>query len=385
MGLYTVQYGNTLSGIAKDHNMSLKQLLDLNPELRANPNFIRVGQKIKLDRDISIFPNRQNPVTKSSVSKQQPQLVGSTKTKTAEKVDTTKTKKTTPVKTPQQAHADKINSMSSDSARIIEHNKTNYQGKYYGIVDKKSCQLKIYDKQGNVVKTFTVGVGKSKGDGLGKYYLDHHEKTKDAYKAEQNRFTTAGEFTLDDHANAPMAYTGADGKARMMNLKGDNRGVRSGQMSIHMIYDPKTDLSKSQQSDTYKNRKAAIDSPGLEDNRMSYGCVNLTESDYDAMHALLGEGDKIYVLPEEKGNKLQLERQKDGSYKFEQTYHKNDTRSVSKEQASKVNYDVRPQNNPKYIAKQEAKKKAAEQQTAQTNVAKPKQEIYWYDPRTWFS
>jgi hypothetical protein len=280
-----------------------------------------------------------------------------------------------PPKTAQEAHAIRINNMSSDEQRIIEHNKTNYQGQYYGIVDKKSCQLKIYDKQGNVVKTFTVGVGKSKGDGLGAYFLDHYQKTKDAYKAENNRYTTAGEFTLDEIPKSVDAYTGKDGKPKVMYLKGDNSGYRGGQMALHMLYKPQ-----------YTKREAAIKSKGLEDNRMSYGCVNLTEENWNEMHQYLGEGDKLYILPEEKGNKLQLEKQKNGSYKFAQAYHKSDRRDLTKEQASKVDYDVRPDRNPTYIAKQEAaKKQAASKQIAQVKTAMQKQETHWYDPRTWFS
>ena len=266
------------------------------------------------------------------------------------------------------ATENKYNKIEGDAQRIIAYNKDHYQGQYYGIVDKKSAQLKIYDKQGNVVKSFTVGIGKTKGDNVGSYYMDHAEKTKDAYKAESNRYTTAGEFTLDDHKTAAAAYTGKDGKPKIMGLKGDNRGVRSGQMSIHMLYKPQ-----------YKQREAAINSKGLEDNRMSYGCVNLKEEDYDLMHAYLGEGDKVFVLPEEKGNRLNLTKQKDGSYKFEQAYHKNDKRGYSKEVASRVNYDVRKDRDPKVIA---AKKAAHEKQLAQQ---KQKTEIKWYNPTTWFS
>ena len=277
-----------------------------------------------------------------------------------------------------------INDMPSDEQRIIRYNKDNYQGEHYGIVDKKSCQLKIYNKEGKVVKTFTVGVGKTKGDGLGAYMIDQHYKTRDAAKAESNRYTTAGEFTLDDYAEAPLDYTGSDGKARMMNLKGDNRGVRSGQMSIHMLYDPKSDISKAKQSASYKQREAAIKSKGLEDNRMSYGCVNLTQEDYDVMHSFLGEGDKIYVLPEEQGNKLQLEKQKDGSYKFAQQYHKQDKRDLSAEQASKVKYDVRPDKDPKFVAQQKVKKAQQEKLLAQQQ-SQQKTSFSLFKPSTWFS
>lgn len=43
---YTVQSGDTLSGIAQRNNMSLNDVLDLNPQYRANPNLIRPGDTI---------------------------------------------------------------------------------------------------------------------------------------------------------------------------------------------------------------------------------------------------------------------------------------------------------------------------------------------------
>jgi hypothetical protein len=293
-----------------------------------------------------------------------------------QKIEKTKTTTTPKNKTltEEEKYANKINSMSNDTDKIIEYNKKNYNGDYYGIVDKKTCQLKIYNKKGEVVKSYTVGVGKSKGDNMSAgYYMDRKNKTDKAYLAESNRYTTAGEFTLDEIPNIkPAAYTGKDGELKMMQLKGDNKGVNSGQMAIHMLYKPQ-----------YAKRKAAIESAGLEDNRMSYGCVNLLEEDYNSMHSYLGEGNKIYILPEEKGNKLILEKQKDGSYKFEQAYHRNDARGASKEVASRVSYDVRPENNPKYIAKKKAE--AAAKETQSQVAANDTNSKSWWNPLNWFS
>ena len=322
-------------------------------------------------------PKGQAPVKKGSAQTPAPAVQDKDSTAVrggaVEQPDTTRVKKpddkSQVVKTPEEAHAERINGMASDEQRIIEHNKDHYKGQYYGIVDKKSAQLKIYDKQGNVVRTFEVGVGKTKGDGIGQNYLDAHDKTKDAWKAEQHRLTTAGEFTLDEKSGTDDSYM-VDGSPKIMDLKGDNRGVRGGQMAIHMI--PKH----------RPERKAMFGDGRLDNNRMSYGCVNLRQDDYDAMHALLGEGDKIYILPEEKGNKLQLQRQKDGSYKFEQDYHKEDPRSMSKEQASRVNYDKRPDRNPVEIAKREAAEKAEKERLL---AEQKRAEMPWYDPRKWIS
>lgn len=44
---YSVKPGDTLSAIAKKHNMSLQKLLGLNPDIK-NPNIINIGQKIRI-------------------------------------------------------------------------------------------------------------------------------------------------------------------------------------------------------------------------------------------------------------------------------------------------------------------------------------------------
>lgn len=47
-GRYVVKRGDTLSGIAKKHGTSLAAILKLNPRLRANPNLIFRGTKVRL-------------------------------------------------------------------------------------------------------------------------------------------------------------------------------------------------------------------------------------------------------------------------------------------------------------------------------------------------
>src|SRR5574341_652819 len=47
-GSYIVRSGDTLSRIAQQSGMNLKQLLALNPQFQANPNLIRPGQTVRL-------------------------------------------------------------------------------------------------------------------------------------------------------------------------------------------------------------------------------------------------------------------------------------------------------------------------------------------------
>jgi hypothetical protein len=59
--IYTVRLGDTLSGIAARHGLSLSKLLQYNPSLRKNPRLIRVGQKINLSLGQSAKPVLKTP------------------------------------------------------------------------------------------------------------------------------------------------------------------------------------------------------------------------------------------------------------------------------------------------------------------------------------
>jgi murein DD-endopeptidase MepM/ murein hydrolase activator NlpD len=46
---YTVKPGDSLSTIARAHGLSLAKLLAANPQRRANPDAIRVGDEVEID------------------------------------------------------------------------------------------------------------------------------------------------------------------------------------------------------------------------------------------------------------------------------------------------------------------------------------------------
>ncbi|HEY8226997.1 MAG TPA: LysM domain-containing protein [Pyrinomonadaceae bacterium] len=59
---YTAKAGDTLSKIAKRNGMTLKQLLDINPQFKANPNKLKVGAKVNLP-DTGTAPTQPLPGT----------------------------------------------------------------------------------------------------------------------------------------------------------------------------------------------------------------------------------------------------------------------------------------------------------------------------------
>ena len=181
-----------------------------------------------------------------------------------------------------QTNAPKAKTGNVSADRIIEHNRTNYGKDYYGIVDKKNCKLTIYDKNGNAVKSYILGLGEDKGDGI-------------AHNGKGGHLTTAGEFTLDENVNlVGKENYQVNGQYRFMALNGDNASGDNMQAGIHMI--PKN---------LQKKRLPWMDSKTLDDNRMSLGCVNMYQRDYEDMYNnYLQGGCKIYILPEEAGNEL---------------------------------------------------------------------------------
>ena len=58
---YTVKPGDTLSKIATQQGMTLKLLLDLNPQFKANPNKLKVGDILNLDTDAATAPTQPLP------------------------------------------------------------------------------------------------------------------------------------------------------------------------------------------------------------------------------------------------------------------------------------------------------------------------------------
>ncbi len=56
---YTIRAGDTLGAIAADHGLTLDQLLDANPAMRAAPNRIQVGQVVELPDAAPAAPTAQ--------------------------------------------------------------------------------------------------------------------------------------------------------------------------------------------------------------------------------------------------------------------------------------------------------------------------------------
>ncbi|MFT3779755.1 MAG: L,D-transpeptidase [Ottowia sp.] len=157
------------------------------------------------------------------------------------------------------------------AAQVIRH--TDAGGRAFGIVDKPAAALWVFDGQGRAVARTPVLVGQARGDAapadIGTRPLARvrpHEKITSAgrYVTEPGRNTQGEDIVWLD-------YDAALSMHRVRHVPGEARTQR-------------------------------LDSPGVADNRISFGCINVPASFYDRyIDPLFSRSvGVVYVLPEVK-------------------------------------------------------------------------------------
>ena len=213
----------------------------------------------------------------------------------------------------------------TDEQKIISYNakKQLYKGNgsNYIIVDKNKCQAKVYSPLGQVLYKTEVALGRNIGDKRAGGYMVPGAKLL--------AYTTPGEYTIARDGSRNSKNIKLYGQ-RLLPLAGDHTQEaykKSQVLALHRV--PKTPMGKL--------RENVFGNKTIKDNRVSFGCVNFLVESYDKMRKLInGKGTKVYILPEEKGNSLHLEKQKDGSYKFFQTKYRYESQETPKPKKKNV-------------------------------------------------
>ena len=200
----------------------------------------------------------------------------------------------------------------SDESKIVNFNKLLKQYckpvENYIVVDKNKCLAKVYNPNGDVLYETEVALGRNIGDKRAGGYM--------VKGAELRAYTTPGEFVICREGSKPGSKNVKLYGDRVMPIAGDHTQLeykKTQTLALHRV--PKSSMGRL--------RENVINNGTLKDNRVSFGCVNFLVESYDKMRKLIsGKGTKVYILPEEKGNSLHLEKQKNGSYKFFQTKYR---------------------------------------------------------------
>lgn len=193
-----------------------------------------------------------------------------------------------------------INSMDDDEQKVKEWAKLNSSA-YYVIINKKECSAIVYDKKGNEIQNFEVGVGTDIGDDF--------NDTRGVLGKPKNT-TPAGEYTLIPNIINPAAYGDLT-----LSLGVKANGTNSTKKVVAMHKVPKF---------RQKDRLKKFYDGNLANNRMSHGCINFMEDDFKELTKYIHGGFKLYVLPEEAGNQLVLSKNNKGEFEFSQTKYQRD-------------------------------------------------------------
>jgi len=272
-----------------------------------------------------------------------------------------------------EAEAERINSIKGDKNRIIEYNKTHAKGNYV-IVDKKTCQATVYDKQGKVLKSYEVLLGATKGDDL-----------STAFAADQNlvrngRRTVPGEFKLGARRSQFGGIRMLGGldetfdpdvkKRKWAPGQWGKRKFAGGFQAIHGT------ANRAVRDDFYHNGN-------LSDNRQSLGCVNIPVEALNEMEKKfgIGTGSTLYILPETKGNELVLTKRKDGEIKF-MTKYKDEAQNVKQQ---KIQDAIANKNILAAKKKAEQERLLAEQKRLLAEQQRRKEILSYFNPMNWFA
>ena len=191
--------------------------------------------------------------------------------------------------------ASQINLIQDDEQKVKEWSKYN-SAENYVIINKKDCSATVYDKEGNEIKSFEVGVGSEIGDDF--------NDTRGLVGKPKNT-TPAGEFTLIPNIFNKASYGDLTlSLGKKANKTQDTKKV----VALHKVPNFRQ-----------KDRLKKFYDGNLANNRMSHGCINFTEADFKELTKHIRGGLKLYVLPEEKDNKLVLEKNDKNELELTQT------------------------------------------------------------------
>ncbi len=244
-GQYVIKSGDTLGKLAKQFGTTVRQLATSNNI--ADPNRIQINQKL-------IVPA-------SNIS------AGNSASASYQDWNAEKTK------------LDEWNALPNE--QMINQYYANRPDEGYVVVDKKNARMNYY-KGKNLVKSYEVGVGENAGDAQTVTKVNKNKKTD--WNA-GNKSTGAGVYSISNIDPASKEYYDLPS----FNMKND-QGIEVA-TSIH---------------GTPVSRRSRFNNNQIADNRMSNGCINGDCRDLKDMYKRFDVGTRVYILPEDEGNRFQI-------------------------------------------------------------------------------
>lgn len=163
--------------------------------------------------------------------------------------------------------------LSPNARQIYLYSLTNITDSSYVIVDKPRAQMYVIGKDKKILAEFPVILGKSLGEGL---------NTADANSPiATNATTPAGKFKLGHKDINPSDII--EYKGKVFSIYGTDA------LKIHITYPLE-----------YAKRTAALNSETPTDNRLSWGCINVSQENFDKYLAgNVTENTTLFITPDD--------------------------------------------------------------------------------------
>jgi len=188
-----------------------------------------------------------------------------------------------------------VNALQNDEQKVKKWAKYSSTENYV-IINKKDCSATVYDKDGNEIKSFEIGIGTEIGDDF--------NDTRGLYGKVKNT-TPAGEYTLIKNIINQSAYGDF---TLSLGEKANQKQASKKVVAMHKV-----------PSFRAKDRIKKFEDGNLANNRMSHGCINFLEKDFKEFTKHIHGGFKVFVLPEEEDNQLILKKNNKGKLELTQT------------------------------------------------------------------
>jgi LysM repeat protein len=262
-GTYTIKPGDNLSLIAKRNNISLKELLNNNPNIK-NPNLIHQGDKVNISNPVNYVSAISKPaVSNSQINKNfygdfKQNVTPSVLNRTVDKSKGLPNKKQQPV-IPMPIEQRHLES---------------------GMIEDKNKNVMYVVKDNKVVKTFPIITGLTRNGNLHSKdlaWMEAHPKEA----ALKYRTTPTGNYFAKPNSDI---YGKAGFNLNPISAFGEP-APEAKSTAIHVIY-PKD----------YKRRMKIMAGPG-EKRNASYGCTNMYGQDIDCLTGqLFPKGDTTIIV-----------------------------------------------------------------------------------------
>lgn len=164
-----------------------------------------------------------------------------------------------------------VSQISIDLAAWVIATKDNLD-RPFAVIDKAAAQVLVFDGKGRLKGLAPVLIGSSVGDLTAQGVVDRELRDIPM----NHRTTPAG------------AYYGAYGPAA------------GGQRVLWVDFESAISMHPVSDTSIGEQRKKRLASPGVDDNRITHGCINVSESFYTGVvqPVFSGKGGMFYILPD---------------------------------------------------------------------------------------